>query len=62
MLSHDVCATLDWFPPEFKGQMAPDWHFTFIFDTVLDQLREGGVTGEQIDAIMVANPAAWLTA
>ncbi len=62
MLSQDCCATIDWYPHEMRPALAPDWSFTFLFDTVLDQLREGGVTNEQIETMMVANPAAWLTA
>ena len=61
MLSQDSGAWQDWFPIDLKEQMAPDWHFTHLFDTVLDQLREGGVTGEQIETMMVSNPAAWLS-
>ena len=61
MLSHDACATIDWFPPELIVQMAPNWHFTYIFETVLDQLREGGVSDAQIDQMLVANPARWLS-
>jgi phosphotriesterase-related protein len=60
MLSHDACATIDWFPPELIAQMAPNWHFTYLFETVLDQLREGGVGDDHIDTMMVANPARWL--
>jgi phosphotriesterase-related protein len=60
MLSHDACATIDWFPPELVGQMAPNWHFTFLFETVLDELRAGGVTDAQIDQMLVDNPARWL--
>jgi phosphotriesterase-related protein len=62
MLSQDACATIDWFPPELIEQMAPNWHFTYLFETVLDQLREGGVDDEQIQTMLVANPARWLTA
>ena len=61
-LSHDCCPTIDWFPHEVRGQMAPDWSYTYLFDTVLPQLREGGVTDAQIETMMVSNPAAWLTA
>ena len=61
MLSQDAPGWQDWFPVELKEQVAPDWHFTHLLDTVLDQLREGGVTDEQIDTMMVSNPARWLS-
>ena len=62
MLSQDACATIDWYPEELVKQMAPDWHFTFLWEGVLPALAEGGVTGDQIDTMMRENPRAWLTA
>ena len=61
LLSQDACATLDWFPAEMVAQMAPDWHFTFLWEGVLPALREGGVSDEQIETMMVDNPRRWLT-
>lgn len=61
-LSHDACATIDWYPPELVSEMVPDWHFGFIHETVLEQLRELGVTEEQVEQMLVANPARWLSA
>jgi phosphotriesterase-related protein len=60
-LSQDACATIDWFPPELIAQMAPNWHFTYLWEGVLPALREAGVTDEQIDTMMEQNPRAWLT-
>ena len=40
--------------------MVPNWHYTYLFDDVLDQLRELGVTDEQIATMMEQNPARWL--
>ncbi len=59
-LSHDACATIDWFPREMIAQMAPDWHMSFIFESVLPALHEAGVTEEQTDAMLGANVVAWL--
>lgn len=60
MLSHDACATIDWFPPELIAQMAPDWHMSFIFESVLGALHDGGVSEEQTAMMLGANVAAWL--
>ena len=66
MISQDYCSTLDWFPPEaakqLKATAAADWSMTFLFDQVFDQLREAGMTDEQLDAMLVENPRRWLTA
>ncbi len=62
MLSQDACATIDWFPEDLVKQMAPNWHFTFLWEGVLPALSEGGVTDEQIDTMMRDNPRGWLTA
>jgi phosphotriesterase-related protein len=60
VLGQDACATLDWFPAEMVGQLAPDWNFTFIFETVIPELLERGVTQEQIDAMLGENVWRWL--
>jgi phosphotriesterase-related protein len=62
MLSQDACATIDWFPEEMVKQMAPNWHFTFLWEGVLPELSDAGVTDDQIDTMMRENPRAWLTA
>jgi phosphotriesterase-related protein len=61
-LSQDACAFIDWYPGELIAQMAPNWHFTFLWEGVLPVLREAGVTDEQIDAMMAGSTRAWLTA
>jgi phosphotriesterase-related protein len=66
LIGQDFCSTIDWFPPEVQEQMAtemvPDWSMTFLFETVIPQLREGGMTNEQLNTMMVDNPCRWLTA
>jgi len=63
-LSQDWCSTLDWFTPEMeeqlKPQMAPNWSMTFLFEQVIPELKERGMTDEQLDQMMVENPKAWL--
>lgn len=62
MLSHDSCATIDWFPREMVAQMAPNWHMTYLFEAVLPALREAGVTEAHIDEMLQHAPARWLAA
>ncbi len=59
MLSHDACATIDWFPEEMRA-MVPNWHFGYLFEEVLDLLREGGVSDDELKTMMEDNPARWL--
>ena len=33
---------------------------TFLFEQVIPTLREGGMTEEQLDTMMVSNPRTWL--
>jgi phosphotriesterase-related protein len=61
-LSQDACATMDWYPPELKPQLAPEWDFTFLWRGVLPALSDGGVSDDEIDTMMRQNPRAWLTA
>lgn len=62
-LSQDYCASIDWFPEEAAAQLQPlikDWSMTFLFESVIPTLTERGVTGEQLDQMMVKNVKAWL--
>ncbi len=63
-LSQDWCSTLDWFPPEVMEElhaaMTPKWSMTFLFEQVIPELKERGMTDEQLDQMMVENPKRWL--
>ena len=63
-LSQDWCSKLDWFPPEVEEQMAaaaaPNWSMTFLFEQVIPELKERGMTDGQLDQMMVENPKRWL--
>jgi phosphotriesterase-related protein len=63
-LSQDWCSTLDWFTPELgeqlKPTMAPNWSMTFLFEQVIPELKERGMSDEQLDQMMVENPKRWL--
>jgi predicted metal-dependent phosphotriesterase family hydrolase len=34
---------------------------TLLFDRIIPQLQEAGMTDEQLDTMLVANPARWLS-
>ncbi len=55
VLSHDASCYIDWSDPAAL-QLMPQWHYLHIHDDVLPYLREHGVTEEQIDQMLVANP------
>ncbi len=58
VLSHDTNVYMDAIPPPLKAERMPDWHFRHISDDILPALRERGVSEEQIQQMMVANPRA----
>jgi phosphotriesterase-related protein len=65
LLSQDFCATIDWFPEETEEQllasgMVKDWSMTLLFEQVIPTLREGGMTDQQLDTMLVENPKRWL--
>jgi phosphotriesterase-related protein len=62
VLSHDASCHIDWFPDGLIGVFAPTWHFGHLLDDVLPALRGRGVTDEQIDTMLVANPREYFTA
>jgi len=43
-----------------KEAAAPNWSMTFLFEQVIPELRERGMTDEQLDQMMVENPKRWL--
>jgi len=63
-LSQDYCSTLDYFTPEVAEQLAAtaaaNWSMTFLFEQVIPELKERGMTDEQLDQMMVENPKRWL--
>jgi phosphotriesterase-related protein len=66
LLSQDYVVAIDWFPEEAVEQLVggglvqEDWSMTLLFETVIPTLREGGMTDEQLDTMMVQNPKRWL--
>jgi phosphotriesterase-related protein len=66
-LSQDFVVALDWFPPEAVegiiagGLVEADWSMTVLFERVIPTLKEGGMTDGQLDTMLVANPARWLS-
>jgi phosphotriesterase-related protein len=63
-LSQDWCSTLDYFTPELEEQLkpvaAPNWSMTFLFEQVIPELKERGMSDDQLDQMMVENPKGWL--
>jgi phosphotriesterase-related protein len=55
VLSQDASCYIDWVDPAVMA-MLTDWRYTHIHEDVLPYLREHGVTDEQIDTMLVANP------
>jgi phosphotriesterase-related protein len=58
-LSQDACAAFDWFPREMVQQMAPNWHFTYLFEEIIPALVEAGVADEQVRTMMEEVPKRW---
>ena len=61
-ISQDYPSRFDWYPAEAQAALAPKWSMTLLFDEVLGELRELGVTDEQLDQMLVENPRAWISA
>jgi phosphotriesterase-related protein len=56
VLSHDTCCYIDWFAPGSLDDLK-HWHYLHISQDVLPYLRDHGVSDEDIDAMLVRNPA-----
>ena len=65
-LSADSCATIDWFPHQVIEQMlaagmAKDWDIRIVHQRVIPDLKQGGMTDDQLETMLVRNPVRWLT-
>jgi phosphotriesterase-related protein len=56
VLSHDASCYFDWAPAELLPLVVPNWHFNYIPDVVIPDLKKAGVTDEQIKTMTVDNP------
>jgi phosphotriesterase-related protein len=64
-LAADSNATIDWYPFELAQQllaagMAVDWTIRKVPEHVIPALREGGMSDDQLETMMVENPRRWL--
>jgi phosphotriesterase-related protein len=55
VLSQDASCYIDWLDPGVTSMMT-QWRYTHIHEDVLPYLRDKGVTDEQIETMLVANP------
>jgi phosphotriesterase-related protein len=58
-LAHDASCYLDWIDQSMLS-MTPNWNYLHISNDVLPELEKRGVTAEQIDTLLVANPSRWI--
>jgi phosphotriesterase-related protein len=56
VLSHDTCCYIDWFAPGSLDDLK-HWHYLHISQDVLPYLRDHGVSEDDINAMLVRNPA-----
>ena len=56
VLSHDASCYIDWLPQDLIPVMLPNWHFLHISTDVLPAMRARGVSDDQINTMLVANP------
>jgi phosphotriesterase-related protein len=65
-LSQDYCSSIDWFPAEvqeyLKENEVPDWSMTFLFEKVIPELKERGMTDDHLSTMLEENPKRWLGA
>jgi phosphotriesterase-related protein len=62
VLSHDASCHIDWMDESVLPVFLPNWHFAHIHRDVIPVLRDGGVTDEQLDDMLVGNPRRYFEA
>ena len=58
VLSHDTHCVSDWPNPQRLRERLPDWRFSHIPQDVVPALRAAGVSQEEVDQMLIANPRA----
>jgi phosphotriesterase-related protein len=61
VLSQDASCYIDWIAPDVMPLLA-EWNYTHVHDVLLPYVRERGVTEEQIQTMLVANPRRYFEA
>ena len=60
VLSHDTCCYIDWFAPGSLDNLK-QWHYLHVSQDVLPYLRDHGVPEDQIETMLIRNPARILS-
>jgi phosphotriesterase-related protein len=60
VLSHDTNCHIDWFSPGSLTALK-NWHYLHVSQDVVPYLLARGVTGDQVDAMLVHVPARVLS-
>ena len=58
VLAHDAACYIDWLQPDLLPFL-PNWNYLHIHNDVVPALLARGVTPDQIDEMLVANPRTW---
>ncbi|HEV8616145.1 MAG TPA: phosphotriesterase-related protein, partial [Methylomirabilota bacterium] len=58
VLSHDANCWTDMLSEDDKRRTRPLWHYNHISDDILPALRKAGVSGDQIEQMLMRNPRA----
>ncbi len=58
VLAHDAACYIDWLQPDLLPFL-PNWNYLHIHNDVVPALLDRGVTPDQIDEMLVANPRTW---
>jgi phosphotriesterase-related protein len=61
VLSHDAAIFSRMTPPSWRAEHTPHWHLENLSRRVVPRLLEAGVTEDDIDQLMVGNPARLLS-
>lgn len=56
ILSQDAGVFMDNLPWEMLPEITPNWHYLHVVNDVIPELKQRGVSDEQIEQMMVANP------
>ncbi|MCT2140380.1 phosphotriesterase [Dietzia cinnamea] len=59
VLAHDAACFIDWFDPEAKRRVVPQWNYRHISEDVIPALLEGGASQDDIDTMLIKNPRAY---
>jgi phosphotriesterase-related protein len=56
VLSHDYCSFIDFAPDRVIQKIYPKWHYKYLCETIIPELKKRGLSDKKIEIMTINNP------